>query len=72
MIWQQGYYCNCCGRELDVFDIQANFSITKKKIGYGSVHDGDGVDLRLCCNCFDSLVKQCSFSPILPAQEDAT
>ncbi len=55
--------CNLCGKELDFFDMQNDFSI-HKKIGYGSVHDGDDVYLRLCSDCFDELVDECNVSPI--------
>lgn len=56
--------CSCCGKELDFFDLQQNFSIHKPVIGYGSVYDGDSVDLTLCCCCFDALVQKCRISPI--------
>lgn len=69
MTWQQGSYCNLCGKELDIFDIQEDFSIKKHNIGYGSVHDGDAVDIRLCCGCFDRLVKQCTIDPITEKEE---
>lgn len=55
--------CNLCGKELDFFDMQNDLSI-HKKIGYGSVHDGDDVHLRLCSDCFDELVDECNVSPI--------
>ena len=55
--------CNLCGKELDFFDLQNDFSI-HRKIGYGSVHDGDGVHLRLCSDCFDEIVDECNVSPI--------
>ena len=28
------------------------------------IHDGDNVDLQLCCDCFDKLVSECNVSPI--------
>lgn len=64
MTWQQGKCCNFCGKELDLFDIQADFSIRKNPVGYGSVHDLESVDLRLCCGCFDLIVNTCMISPI--------
>lgn len=57
--------CNCCGKKLDVFDRQERFYIHKFQIGYGSVHDGNGVHLQLCCECFDKLVEQCKVNPII-------
>ena len=38
--------------------------IHRQHIGYGSIHDGDNVDLQLCCDCFDRLVSECNVSPI--------
>lgn len=55
--------CNHCGKELDLFDLQQNF-IIHTVIGYGSIHDGDHVHLRLCNDCFDALVGECKISPI--------
>lgn len=59
----RGRVCNLCGKELDIFDTQENFTI-HKRIGYGSVHDGEQVHLRLCCDCFDRLVDECVVSPV--------
>lgn len=59
--------CNICGKPLDLFDMQENFYI-HKKIGYGSEHDGDYVDLHLCCDCFDKIVASCKVSPIVAAE----
>jgi len=60
--------CNRCGKELDFFDQQQDFTI-HKHIGYGSVHDGDHVNLQLCCECFDKAVAECKISPIEEASE---
>lgn len=60
---KQGTICNMCGRELDEFDRDQSFTI-HGTAGYGSVHDGDIVDLNLCCGCFDRLVEQCAVNPI--------
>ena len=35
-----------------------------RHIGYGSVHDGDIVNLHLCCDCFDKIVDECKVSPV--------
>ena len=59
----QNPICNHCGKELDFFDLQNDFSI-HKRIGYGSVHGGDDVHMRLCSDCFDKLVEECEVSPI--------
>lgn len=60
---QDKQVCNLCGRELDFFDQQENFTI-HKKIGYGSVYDGTTANLKLCCACFDRIVSMCTISPI--------
>jgi len=49
--------CNYCGKELDLFDLQEDFSIHRQHIGYN-------VDLQLCCDCFDKIVSECNVSPI--------
>lgn len=55
--------CNLCGKELDIFDRNENYTI-HKHIGYGSIHDGDNVHLQLCCGCFDKTIDACMVSPI--------
>lgn len=61
---QEKQYCNGCGRELDFWDKQQDFTI-HKKIQYGSVHDGATVDMHLCCLCFDTLLQACAVSPVV-------
>lgn len=56
--------CSYCGKKLDLFDRQENFCI-QKKLGYGSVHDGESVELRFCCSCFDKIIDACIASPIV-------
>lgn len=56
--------CNLCGKELDIFDLNQAF-VMNNHIGYGSMHDGDDVSLRLCCDCFDKLIEKCVVSPII-------
>lgn len=60
--------CNHCGRELDVFDLQQDFTI-HKKIQYGSSYDGCRVHFQLCCDCFDKAVEQCKVNPIEEAED---
>ena len=57
-------YCNKCGRELDVWDLQEDFTISIPEIGYGSLHDGCSLELRLCCRCMDKLIDKCKISPV--------
>lgn len=60
---QDNKVCNRCGKELDFWDIQEDFTL-HSRIGYGSIYDGDGVHLQLCCDCFDKLVEDCKVNPI--------
>ena len=56
--------CNFCVKEMDEFDVMSDFTISKK-IGYGSVHDGEEVDLKLCCACFDRVTHACVIDPFI-------
>lgn len=56
--------CNICGQKLDFFDRQEDYTI-KKSIGYGSMYDGDIVDLHICCSCFDKIISNCVVSPLV-------
>ena len=55
--------CNKCGKEFDIWDVQEDFTITKT-LGYGTVHDGDRLNLHLCCECMDKLIGECVITPI--------
>lgn len=61
---EEARYCNHCGKLLDEWDLQEDFSI-HKIVGYGSIHDGEEIELRLCCDCFDKAVEECELSPII-------
>ena len=65
------HYCNMCGKELDMWDEQEGFSI-HKKIGYGSIYDGDYLNLNLCCECADKIIGECKIHPIVPAKSYST
>lgn len=56
-------YCNKCGKKFDEFDMQADFNI-RTYIGYGSEFDGDDLDIDLCCDCMDELIRSCKISPL--------
>lgn len=56
--------CNMCGKELDIWDIQENFSI-RGRFGYGTKYDGSDYDLDLCCGCMEKLIDECVISPII-------
>ena len=47
--------CTLCGKKFDLHDQYADLCFVKQ-IGYGSVYDGETLDLSLCCECFDSLI----------------
>lgn len=59
--------CNMCGKDFDKCDEQEKFGM-HYRVGYGSVHDFEVIDLDLCCHCFDKvmdwLIPQCKISPI--------
>lgn len=56
-----------------MWDEQESRSI-RDRFGYGSKHDGDYINLDLCCECFDKvidwIVPQCKINPITSAYED--
>ena len=56
--------CNKCGKKLDFWDKQENFSL-RGIFGYGTVFDGEKYKLNLCCDCMEKLVKKCAISPII-------
>lgn len=59
--------CNVCGKEFDMWDKQENFGL-HYHVGYGSVHDGEVIELDLCCDCFDKVLEiilpMCQINPI--------
>ena len=67
------YLCNICGKELDDLDRQAFLSFNRV-MTYGSKHDGECIQLDLCCNCFDNLLDKllpmCKHSPIVATIDD--
>lgn len=56
--------CNMCGKELDLWDEQENFSVVNYNIGFGSKYDGCELRLDLCCDCMDKIIDQCKISPV--------
>ena len=56
--------CNMCGKDLDKsFDTYIDY-VLYAYIGYGSIHDGDKVNMRLCSNCLDNLIAACKINPV--------
>ena len=58
------FYCNKCGKKMDEFDVQEDFSFNQT-LGYGSKYDGECLELDLCCKCMDELIDSCKIDPIL-------
>ena len=57
-------FCNMCGKPLDFWDVQEDFSL-HRHLGYGTKNDGSVLDLQLCCDCIDNLIDECVISPII-------
>ena len=57
--------CNMCGKVLDTWDQQEDFSIEKDKLGYGTSYDGEGLSLHLCCDCMEEIINSCQVNPII-------
>lgn len=55
--------CNKCGKKLDEFDVNGDYTL-HKKIGYGSKHDGEDLNLTLCSDCLDELIDSCKIPPV--------
>lgn len=56
--------CNICGKDMDFWDRQQRFDMNVD-VGYGSIHDGESVELHICCDCFDKLLDRCVVSPVV-------
>lgn len=59
--------CNMCGKKFGLWDHQEDFCFDHK-IGYGSAHDLERIQLNLCCRCFDKVIDwilpQCRHNPM--------
>lgn len=64
--------CNVCGKKFQEWDKENDIGI-HKQICYGSAFDGAVLDLDLCCECFDKLVRKfipmCKINPIVELRE---
>ena len=56
-------YCNKCGKEMDFWDKQEEFSI-HTHCGYGTKFDGSDLELDLCCDCMEELADGCKIPPV--------
>ena len=59
--------CNKCGKTCNEWDIQEDFSI-HTRLGYGTQYDGCMLELDLCCQCMEKLIRDCKISPIVDEQ----
>ena len=49
--------CDLCGKFLNEYDEQENFGLHYNNIGYGSKYDGCNINIDMCCECFDKMMK---------------
>ena len=63
--------CNLCGRDFDEFDQFEDYNI-HKKLGYGTIFDGEILDLHLCCLCMERLITKCEVSPLTSPEDDGS
>lgn len=57
------YYCNVCGKKMDIFDAHNHISISES-LGYGSKYDGEYVEIDFCSSCLDAIIDKMAISPI--------
>ncbi len=51
------YKCDLCGKVFSVWDEQNSFGL-HYHAGYGSKHDGEHINVDMCCDCFDKLMTE--------------
>ena len=49
--------CDLCGKFLNEYDEQEKFGLHYDSIGYGSKYDGCNINIDMCCECFDKMMK---------------
>lgn len=59
-------YCNLCGDELNQISAMGGCYINADRIGYGSKHDGEPLNLNLCDNCRGTVSDLCRDTPYIP------
>ena len=72
--------CNICGKEIKEVEYShknyissfeyapehvINYFSISGRMPYGSEFDGNYIDLDICCDCMDEIIKQCKVSPII-------
>lgn len=48
---------------MDVWDLNEDTKI-EKYLGFGSEHDGERVEISICCRCFDNIIRECVINPV--------
>lgn len=49
--------CDLCGNFLNEYDEQEKFGVHYNSIGYGSKYDSCNINIDMCCECFDKMMK---------------
>lgn len=58
------HVCNICGKDFGLVDEREDFSI-RRTAGYGTMFDGQRIDLDICCSCFERrIVPMCKIAPV--------
>ena len=60
---EETVFCNMCGKPLDFWDVQEDFSL-HRHLGYGTKFDGSRLSIQLCCDCMERVIEQCNISPV--------
>lgn len=66
---EETQYCSRCGKALDFWDLNEDFTIHKTHLGFGTKYDGDELHLRLCCECIEKLIDACAVYPITERED---
>lgn len=53
------YKCNRCGKSISEKRVDS-VPEWRGRVGYGSRHDGEYLDVHLCSKCFDEVIKELS------------
>lgn len=56
--------CNMCGATLSIVDEIEDYSIIKDPLGFGTIYDGNKLDLHICSSCLEKLIQACALPPI--------
>lgn len=62
--------CDLCGKVFNAYDEEERFGLHYGNVGYGSRYDRCHIDIDMCCNCFDKMMKE-YIEPKLKFEESA-